>query len=114
MEYDEILSKLIAQEKSINVITYPVNYEEDFKSNYMKAYGGEGLEFINQDVIKKQRSVLTYMLKKIGTNLLSGRSIMNVSLPIYVFDPRSLLESYKILINKFLVLHLAIDLHQFI
>lgn len=58
----------------------------------MKAYGTEGLEYINQDVLKKQRSVMTYMLKKIGSNLLSGKSIMNVSLPIYIFDPRSVLE----------------------
>ncbi len=58
----------------------------------MKAYGTEGLEYINQDILKKQRSVMTYMLKKIGANLLSGKSIMNVSLPLNIFDPRSVLE----------------------
>jgi hypothetical protein len=58
----------------------------------MKAYETEGLEFIDQETLKKQRNVLTYMVKKIGTNLLSGKSIMNVSLPIYIFDPRSVLE----------------------
>jgi hypothetical protein len=60
----------------------------------MKTYNTEGLEFIDHDKIEKQRGVLTYMVKKIGTNILSGKSIMNVSLPIHVFDSRSLLEAY--------------------
>lgn len=59
----------------------------------MKDYGTVGLEFINQDLLKKQRGILTYMIKKIGSNLFSGKSIMNVSLPINIFDPRSLLET---------------------
>jgi len=61
----------------------------------MKAYGNEGIEFIDQEIIKKQRSVLTYMIKKIGANLLTGKSIMNVSHPIYIFDSRSVLEVYS-------------------
>jgi hypothetical protein len=62
----------------------------------MKTYGTEGLEFINQEILKKQRGVLTYMIKKVGSNLLGGKSIMNVSLPIHIFDSRSLLETYYI------------------
>ena len=58
----------------------------------MKTYGTEGLEFIDQETLKKQRGVFTYMVKKVGANLLTGKSIMNVSLPIYIFDPRSVLE----------------------
>jgi hypothetical protein len=71
----------------------------------MKTHGSEGLEFINQEIIAKQRSTITYMIKKIGSNLLSGKSIMSTSLPIYIFDYKSLLDShaynYKI-IEKFL------------
>jgi len=52
------------------------------------------MEYINQDMIKKQRGLLTYMLKKIGSNIFSGRSIMNVSLPIYIFDQRTTLETF--------------------
>jgi hypothetical protein len=58
----------------------------------MKTYGTEGLEFIDQETLKKQRGVFSYMVKKVGANLLTGKSIMNVSLPIYIFDPRSVLE----------------------
>jgi hypothetical protein len=32
------------------------------------------------------------MLKKIGSNLLTGRNIMQISLPLYIFDVKSNLE----------------------
>jgi hypothetical protein len=43
-------------------------------------------------VIKNQRGVLLYLARKVGVNLLTGKSIMNVSLPIKIFEPRSMLE----------------------
>ena len=75
------------------VITYPLVYEDIVKTQYIKSYGTEGLEYIDKETINKQRGILTYLIKKVGSNLLSGKSIMNVSLPIYIFDYRSLLES---------------------
>jgi hypothetical protein len=50
------------------------------------------LEYTNQKVISSQRGILLYLAKKIGVNLLTGKSIMNVSLPIKIFEPRSMLE----------------------
>jgi hypothetical protein len=63
-------------------------------SDYMKELGAIGIEFINQSIISKHKGVIKFLLKKIGSNILSGKSIMNVSLPIYIFDQRSLLERY--------------------
>ncbi len=42
----------------------------------------------------KQRSVMSYMMKAVGSNFFQGKSIMNVSLPIYISDYRSQVESY--------------------
>jgi hypothetical protein len=92
MDYEDDLVRLIEEEKAKKILTYDIDYDDILRTNFMKTYGTEGLEFINQEDLKKQKSVLTYMLKKVGTNLLNGRSIMNVSLPIYIFDPRSTLE----------------------
>ena len=50
--------------------------------------------FTNTTVIEKQRAVAGYMIKNIGLNLIKGKSIMNVSLPINIFDTRSILELY--------------------
>jgi hypothetical protein len=60
----------------------------------MKTFGNEGLEFIDQDILEKQKTVLSYLLKKIGNNLITGKSVINVSLPIYIFDARSLLDTF--------------------
>ena len=50
------------------------------------------LDYTNQQVINDQRGVSTYLIKKIGVNILSGKSIMNISLPIKLFEPHSMLE----------------------
>jgi hypothetical protein len=62
--------------------------------NYIKAYDSEGIEFINQDILNRQKSVLSFLLKKIGSNLLGGKSVMYISLPISISDYRSLIEKY--------------------
>lgn len=48
--------------------------------------------FVNQQVIDAQKDVLKYILKQIGSNLFSGKSVMNMSLPVDIFDQRSILE----------------------
>lgn len=48
--------------------------------------------FINQKVINSQKDVIKWVIKKIGTNFISGKSIMNMSLPVDIFDKRGLLE----------------------
>lgn len=32
------------------------------------------------------------IIKQLGTNLMSGKSIMNMSLPVEIFDKRSMLD----------------------
>jgi hypothetical protein len=39
-----------------------------------------------------QKDVVKWIIRKIGTNLISGKSIMNMSLPVDIFDKRGLLE----------------------
>ena len=80
--------------KNSPFINYPIKYEDNIRVCFMKTYDTEGLEFIDHETIEKQRNVLSYIIKKIGTNILSGKSIMNVSLPIKIFDPRSMMEAF--------------------
>ena len=71
---------------------YPTKYENIVTKNFVKQVGASGLEFINYEILNKQRSVLTYMLKTVGANLFSGKSIMNISLPIHISDYKSQTE----------------------
>jgi len=50
--------------------------------------------FINAEKIEATKSVIKYVLKKIGANIVTGKSILNISLPIDIFDTRSNLERF--------------------
>lgn len=90
--YKQIAEKLTSEEKSRKNINYPDKYEDAIRTCFMKNYCKEGIEFINHEMISKQRNVLTHMIKKIGTNIFTGKTLMNISMPINIFDCRSLLE----------------------
>ncbi len=59
---------------------------------YQKNLSEPGLVFIDQESISKQSNVISYLIKKMGSNLIKGKSIMNISLPVSIFDKRTLLH----------------------
>lgn len=65
---------------------------DTIESREFIAHDSASLAYTNAAVVKNQRSTLLYLAKKIGVNLLTGKSIMNISLPIKIFEPRSFLE----------------------
>lgn len=48
-----------------------------------------GLLFVNVKKMEDQKGVLKFILSKIGKNLLSGKSILNISLPVDIFVAKS-------------------------
>lgn len=44
-----------------------------------------GIIFINQQKINDQKGVIKFILSKIAKNLLSGKSVLNISLPVDIF-----------------------------
>lgn len=48
--------------------------------------------YLIEDIVNLQRSVFQKLLKKIGTTLLSGKSVMNVSLPVCLFSNKSIIQ----------------------
>ena len=56
----------------------------------------KGFIYHNQKILDVQKKI--YLLKRMGTNLIQGKSIMSISLPIELFDKKSHLE---ILANNF-------------
>ena len=53
-----------------------------------------GIIFINQTKIEYQKGVFKYVLGKIAKNLLSGKSILHISLPVDIFAPETNLERF--------------------
>lgn len=78
--------------KENDKIPYLVNYREHIINHFIQAPGDTYLKFIDEVTIEKQRGVLKHFLSKFSSNLLSGSGIMNISLPIKIFDARSLVE----------------------
>ena len=60
-------------------------------TGYKKLDDGK-LEMINEPLLKKQKQVFGYLVKQFGSMILSGKSITSISLPISIFEPKSLLE----------------------
>jgi hypothetical protein len=52
----------------------------------------KGLVFKDKIAIEKQDKVISYLIKKIGSSLIKGQSIMSISLPVNIFDKRTLLQ----------------------
>lgn len=50
------------------------------------------LNFINEEKLKEQHKTMSYILTKFAKNLLSGKSILNISLPVNIFSDLSILE----------------------
>ena len=48
--------------------------------------------FMNKEITEAQKRVTSFIFKKIGKNLMSGKSLTAISLPIDIFEPRSNLE----------------------
>ena len=46
---------------------------------------GGGLNYVDQDKMREQKKVLTFIIKRIGRNILSGKGILNISLPVDIF-----------------------------
>jgi len=92
LDADKASDTLILKENEI--IPYNFKYHEHCGSQFIQAAGDDSLKFIEQRTIDKQRGVIKHLLSKIGSNILSGTGIMNVSLPINIFDERSLLEVF--------------------
>ncbi len=65
---------------------------EWFLSNLYDIDPKLGMVWKDYDQISKQRSVVFYLLKQIGSNILKGKSIMSISLPITIMEPQSMLQ----------------------
>jgi len=50
------------------------------------------LNYLNSELMVEQKRVILSLLKQAGSNLIHGRGVINISLPVGVFEPRSFLE----------------------
>lgn len=71
---------------------FKIKYNQMISTKYERSAKEDGLIYKDEKVISEQSKVLTYLIKKIGHSILKGESIMNISLPVSIFDTRTLLQ----------------------
>lgn len=59
-----------------------------------KLTSSEEYVFIDEEELKMQKGVLKLIVKQITANLMAGKSIMTMSLPVEIFDDHSALEGF--------------------
>jgi hypothetical protein len=97
VEDQEILKKIEEAGVDEEVVKSPKTSDEKYSYYYTQGYiidPSIGLIYTNYELISKQRRLVFTLLKQVGKNILSGRSIMNISFPVYVFEPYSLLDRF--------------------
>lgn len=63
-----------------------------FEENGFKRDAKCCLIYTNEELMKKQRGVLTHFIKQMGSNWLKSKPLTQISLPVKVFDSKSFLE----------------------
>ena len=70
------------------------NYTQWPEVLYVRKPREEGLVLTSTLQIENQKRTMSFLFKKIGKNMLKGQSVMNISLPVYIFDKRTMLQVF--------------------
>eukprot|EP00826_Nyctotherus_ovalis_P048672 TRINITY_DN5757_c0_g1_i14.p1 TRINITY_DN5757_c0_g1~~TRINITY_DN5757_c0_g1_i14.p1 ORF type:complete len:418 (+),score=154.50 TRINITY_DN5757_c0_g1_i14:73-1326(+) len=52
----------------------------------------EGLLYRDSETISRQRKAILQLIKTLGSNILRGKSLMNISMPVSIFDKATMLQ----------------------
>ena len=64
------------------------------QKNMTTLYMSLGLYSKNEEEKSKIERGVAWLLRKLGSNIISGQSIMNISLPVFLFDKRTMHEVF--------------------
>lgn len=68
------------------------NYDNILEKDHWVTQKTGGLKLINQVKINAQNNVLKFIMKTLKKNLFSGKGILNISLPVEIFNVDSNLQ----------------------
>jgi hypothetical protein len=86
----EEIKKEYEDYKKLEPFPFYMDYENEWKNNYTIASEKSGLLYINEESKKIGYEAVKYLINKFSQNLLTGKSILNISLPVFMFDKRTL------------------------
>ncbi|KAK4531403.1 hypothetical protein CCYA_CCYA08G2260 [Cyanidiococcus yangmingshanensis] len=75
---------------SPELVQYLSSRRDWYRVPYAASAGGVG--FTDRAELERQRHVVRDMLRQVGSSFIEGKDLVNVSLPIRLFEPRSFLQ----------------------
>ena len=99
-DYKLVLEKSTKTEEEIikeyenikNLIPFKsyVDYANEWKINYTNSPEKKGLLYIDEEKKSIIYRTVKYLVEKLGKNILHGKSVLNISFPVFIFDKRTL------------------------
>ena len=87
---EEEIKKSYENENQLEQFKFYLDYENEWKINYRNTPQKSGLLYINEEAKKIGYEALKYLVAKFSKNILQGKSILNISLPVFMFDKRTI------------------------
>ena len=68
---------------------FEIQYEKEWKIDYANSPEKPGLLYINEEAKNKVYKTFKFLIAKFGKNIFEGKSIINISFPIFFYDKRT-------------------------
>ena len=73
---------------------FHMDYENEWKNNYTNIPEKAGLLYINEEGKNIGYRAVKYLIAKFTQNIMQSKSILNISLPVFMFDKRTLQTAF--------------------
>jgi len=87
---DNLKLEIVKEEEKKIPYIFEFPYENEWWLDYVSQPEKSGLLYKNEEAKKKIYRAAKYLVAKMGKNILVGKSILNVSFPVFIFDKRTL------------------------
>ena len=91
---EKMKSEILKEEEKKNPYIFEFPYEDEWMLDYVSQPEKPGLLYKNEEAKKKIYKTAKYLVTKMGKNILTGKSILNVSFPVFIFDKRTLHQAF--------------------
>ena len=86
---EDIQKEVDEQKTKEEPYNFQLKYEYEWKNDYVNSPEKSGLLYINEQEKNKIYKTFKFLITKFGKNLFEGKSIINVSFPIFLYDKRA-------------------------
>lgn len=91
---EEEIKKDYENYKKLEPFKFYNDYENEWKKNYTNTPEKSGLLYINEEDKQIGYRAVKYLISKFSQNILQGKSVLNISLPVFIFDKRTLHSAF--------------------